>query len=302
MRFKQGRDNLALTIFVPQECSNACDFCTVREFYERKSDPERTIKAAADILDNYVVEDVVITGGEPFTDGMFLGKLLVNIPRIPAKKIYVNTTLPKGCFMRFSDVAGINVSRQGVSYDEDQAFYTDSIEDDDTIEKINKYTPVRINTMFDENKVIPILERWQGKVREVSFRFDYRMIGVDPVEKSLATSVLQDKRVQWLINQTRFKITGRTACNVCETIRMRDRITGMDCMIHQGSNLTSINHGYYIEVNDVIIMPDGTLCYDWGYDYPIPVSVDNSGWGISSWAQRAASIYQGCGGGGCGGN
>ena len=70
MNFIIGRNNLALTIFVPFDCSNNCYFCTSKAGYRTNPPNLRKVKEAIiDFFTNYryPITDVVFTGGERLT-------------------------------------------------------------------------------------------------------------------------------------------------------------------------------------------------------------------------------------------
>jgi organic radical activating enzyme len=68
--YKIGRDNFALTIFMPVDCKNGCSFCTSKKDYQvNKPDFTKVFDAISEI-GRYDIpfSDIVITGGEPFAD------------------------------------------------------------------------------------------------------------------------------------------------------------------------------------------------------------------------------------------
>ena len=54
MKYIIGRNNFALTIFIPQDCNNNCPFCTSKENYEKQP---ASLQAVADAA-NYILDKV----------------------------------------------------------------------------------------------------------------------------------------------------------------------------------------------------------------------------------------------------
>ena len=96
IRYIVGRNNLAITIFVPYDCPNHCPFCTSKDDYKDTSDFSLTkiLDSAKEVLDNLPpIRDIVITGGEPFADLNQLQTIL-DVCAQYKKYIFINTTLP----------------------------------------------------------------------------------------------------------------------------------------------------------------------------------------------------------------
>ena len=91
MRYIKGRSNLSCTIFVPWDCKNHCKFCTSKQMYkERTCDIDAIIAQIKKINENPLIQEFVLTGGEPLADLEQCQKLI----DIMEKPVYINTTFP----------------------------------------------------------------------------------------------------------------------------------------------------------------------------------------------------------------
>ena len=152
MRFVKGRDNLAVTVYVPYNCDNNCSFCTSKSEYKGAEKGESFVtELRLDEVRSSYINEVVFTGGEPM---MNLKKLrrLVNI--VNNKDVYINTTLINKNLDRFIAfvnetpcIKGVNISRHFSNFKEDAKLMKD-IAADDYFEYFNK--PIRINVVTPE--------------------------------------------------------------------------------------------------------------------------------------------------------
>lgn len=257
MNYLIGRDNLAVTVYVPYDCANNCPFCTSKQEYaKQKMDKAAVIKALSKLVNHPDIKDVVITGGEPTADPSFLHQL-VTIAK--DKNVFINTTLPRknfyDCLPIFNSgmVNGVNVSRHSPSFSED-AFSFKDIVDDNTIDEIN--VPVKINVVLSEittpAEVKAIIRRWLYRENvTVCFRRDFRRVTCTNLH-----TLYGDVILDYL--SSNYTFLSHTFCDVCDTITFEDRI-----MFHRGLIESSFEFGSKIVVNDIIIFPDGYIAYDW---------------------------------------
>lgn len=256
--FLFGRNNLALTVFVPYDCQNSCPFCTTKKLYANVDDESVLYQVQHVFKDStYPIKDVVFTGGEPMMN-LALLKAFVDI--VPKRcNVYINTCLMKRGLKEFSDyvnsedkIKGINVSRHGETYEEDCRMLHD-IALDDAMSLFAK--PVRINCVVGSQDIDAVINRWKNKGVNLCFRKDYTI----PQTQAELHDVYEPFMLD-LINKG-FKFDSHTQCNVCDTMRfVRD---GFTVAYHKGLEHSSIMSGDVLEINDLIIFPDGRMSYDW---------------------------------------
>lgn len=281
MIFKIGRDNFALTVMVPYDCGNNCAFCTAKDIYhdidkdmgtcidDVKFQMERTLHEFS-----YPINDVVFTGGEPTADLDVLRELIDIVP--DGKNVYINTTLPSDEFDEFHDlvndepkIKGINVSRHQTSIDQDRKFYDCDIVGDEALKLIKK--PVRINVVVmreTQDVISDVVDRWEpiwaeyGNVN-VCFRANYALRSWE--ERRMRKENLHNPYTPFLkALSNKYRFAGHSQCNVCDTTRFLSP-KGMVVSYHRGLEESSVlsADGSTLEINDLVIFPDGRIGYDW---------------------------------------
>lgn len=279
MIFKIGRNNFALTVMVPYDCSNNCAFCTSKAMYHKIGTSIEDVKfqLARTFRDfDYPIKDVVFTGGEPTADLDVLRELIDIIPE--DKNIYINTTLPsQNNIEEFSDlvndeekIKGINVSRHMPSYAADKELYDCDIVGDETFGLFNK--PIRINCVLTKenmNDYRNIISRWEYVAHNVNqhislcFRENFAPETIDA--KVLLKQNLHNPYTPFLTALgLEYLFVSHTQCNVCDTTRFMTP-GGLLVAYHRGLEKSSIlsPDGGELEVNDLVIFPDGRIGYDW---------------------------------------
>lgn len=254
------------TVYFPADCKNNCKFCTSKTFY-RLNPPNRegVLKwlralAASDIT------EIVFTGGEPMSDLTLLEEM---ITICQDKNIYINTTFlnnDKEEFIslvnRFPCVKGINISRHSETYEEDSKMLN-GIAPDEAVLDIN--TNVRINCFvgmkITEEKMANILNRWEvmwdkkkNHSLDVSFRHDYNEITPEILHLLDTDSILSATSIG--------EYYGRVYCHACDKVLFKTK-NGMDFRIHRGLQNTRVKIGNIVEMQELVLFPDGTLCTDW---------------------------------------
>lgn len=269
MNFSVGRENFALTVFVPYDCTHNCPFCTTKCLYKNTIDTQEVNKQICDILSKAasspIITDIVFTGGEPMADLDALEKF---IKLVPKKNVYINTNLLKEGFFRFvklvnksANVKGISVSRHCRTEAEEA---TDQVEDW-CIEAFEKN--IRVNCVLD-HKMKPaevsdfmedVLSRWSGKNVTVNFRADYQHVTHDNLHS------LDHPLVKQMISG--YDYVSRSGCMVCDTMSFVDPVRHVPLTFHRGLQLSSLDMKTMTIVNDAIFMPDKDgdwkLFYDW---------------------------------------
>ncbi len=277
MIFKIGRDNFALTVMVPYDCENNCAFCTTKEMYHRLGTNVEDVKFQMGRTlgsDIYPVKDVVFTGGEPTTDLDVLRELIDLVPA--DKNVYINTTLPARNFDEFHDlvndepkIKGINVSRHQTNIDDDRKFYDCDIVGDEALKLIKK--PVRINVVVmreTEDAISDIVKRWEPMWTEsgnvnVCFRANFALHSWE--QRRIQKENLHNPYTPFLNSlSSKYRFAGHTQCNVCDTTRFLSP-KGMVISYHRGLEKSSVlsSDGNTLEINDLVIFPDGKVAYDW---------------------------------------
>ena len=281
MIFKIGRDNFALTVMVPYDCWNNCSFCTAKDIYHSiDKDPITCINDVKFQMErtlhefSYPIKDVVFTGGEPTADLDVLRELIDLVPA--DKNIYINTTLPANEFDEFHDlvndepkIKGINVSRHQTDIDDDRKFYDCDIVGDEALKLIKK--PVRINVVVmreTEDVIKGIVNRWEPMWTEygnvnVCFRADFALRSWE--QRRMRKENLHNPYTPFLkALSNKYRFAGHTQCNVCDTTRFLSP-KGMVVSYHRGLEKSSVlaPDGSELEINDLVIFPDGRIGYDW---------------------------------------
>ena len=203
-------------------------------------------------------------------------KELVSI--VDNKTVFINTTLPKKNSEEFIDfinntdcIESISISRHTPSYKEDCKMLNDICEDED-IAKIKK--PVRINVVqykddqFSIENIKKYVKRWE-KIRKLksddydslilNLRSNYVIQKKEELHELTNSKVVNDLTNNYYYHR-------HTFCNVCDTCVFFKRENNKRSFVinyHRGLMTTSISFGNITEVNDLILLQDGVLCYDW---------------------------------------
>lgn len=317
MNFIIGRNNLALTVFVPFDCNNNCKFCTSKSGYRTNPPDIYQVKLSMkEFFENcdFPITDVVFTGGEPMTNISLLKELIDLVPE--DKNVFINTTLPVKNIYDFillvntePKIKGISISRHCESYEEDcQMFH--NICRDDVVRMFTK--PVRINCVISNQDINKLICRWKPFNVTLSLRKDFTTVhsAYDLHNPYDTITELLAKEGKWI---------NHTQCNVCDTVRFS--MHGFIVQYHRGLEHTAIINNRTVEINDLIIFQNGDFAYDWegctdsildslllvykksknicnlNYTYRIPGPASCGG---GNYRESYSSI--GCGGGSCGGN
>ena len=273
--FTIGREDFSITVYVPWNCTNSCPFCSSKKDYNKIKANFKQVKEKLKSLRNSLVNVIVFTGGEPSADVKKL-KELVSI--VDNKTIFINTTLPKKNSEEFIDfinntdcIKGVSISRHTTSYEEDSKILKDICEDE-KITLIKK--PVRINVVelnenqFNIDNIKKNVSRWE-KIRKLkSDNYDSLILNLRSnyvIQKKEELHELENSQIVNDLTNNYFYYK-HNFCNVCDTCTFFKREDNQRTFVidyHRGLFTTSLSFGNIIEVNDLILLQDGNLCYDW---------------------------------------
>lgn len=273
--FTIGRNDFSVTVYVPWNCTNNCKFCSSKKDYNIIKSDFNCVKEQLYRIRKSIVPIVVFTGGEPSVD---IDKLSELVSIVDNKIVYINTTLPRRNSDKFIEfinttdcVKGISVSRHSLTYEEDASLLND-ICDDEVIAKITK--PVRINVVsYKDNQfclenVEKYVNRWK-KVRKLkgdsynslilNLRSNYILQNKEKLHEMEDDTIINDLACKYYYYRHVF-------CNVCDTcvfFEMENNERTFEIDYHRGLLKTSINFGNITEINDLILLQNGEICYDW---------------------------------------
>ena len=309
MKLKSGRNNLAVTLFVPWDCGNNCPFCTTKQEYKDPSNfsLNKQINTLYQIWGIDDAKDIVITGGEPLADLAGLTELLsaiCSMSMLKPKNVYINTSMhdfrksaSAGSFLYFFTlfkgvIKGVNVSEHiSLSFTKSDSFLLE------VLHQCN--IPVKLNCVLtgkeNYSELFEFVYKWQKQVNVISFRRDYKSVETE--------EDLRGEDSTLLTLQDIFGDYTSGGCEVCND----DIFKGGKVHYHRGKEKTLIEKKSHLIVNDIIIKQDGSLYLDWDKQHPVtPVDL------LTQWDTKANTLpvknrervkytlYGSCGGGGCG--
>ena len=276
---KAGRDNLALTVFVPWDCTKNCSFCTTKQLYKKKiatiGEIEEKMKK---LLKGFpMIKEVVISGGEPFNNLHDLWRLVLNIDR--KYNIYVNTSFPKikeedkYYFEKVVErIKGINVSRH---LNHDYSAFS-SYED---MMNLCPYLPdIRINILLNKHIDPDNLEESKDIIKHIEHIKRYKFFDIQLRANYLKTSFVYNMlgtpfyldeymdETSYYINSLGRNFT-RSGCEVCRTVSV-EYSKNLYISFHKGLKNTLLlekddNGKDIFIVNDVILTPTAEVKLDW---------------------------------------
>lgn len=286
MKYKVGRNNLALTVFVPWDCQNDCEFCTSKDSYSSSRHVETCMEKIKIQLSKYLnigIKEFVFTGGEPLAAPCKLLELIKYVYSeavfIEELSIYVNTSLPnikydegnKKAFMELTRtnmyVDCFNISRHKETYDDDCNFFCGAIYDDSEIEKI--VPKVRINTVYNCLDLTQYFSRWNKVLYrktnlEISLRADYRFIDEDNLKS------YNEEGFRYISEYPNMEFCSSSGCTVCNNDEFflpadvhKGRLKNLTVMYHRGLESSARTIGETMLINDVIIDNKGDVSFDW---------------------------------------
>lgn len=261
---KNTKKDRMCTVYFPKDCPNNCKFCTSKEFYNKNKPNKEKVLDWLKSFENSELTEIVITGGEPMSDIELLRKMLEYCKN---KNVYINTTF----FYRNLDefinlvneytcIKGINISRHTESYEKDSKILKNIAKDEEVL-RIN--TNVRINCFVGEkinkDKMEQVINRWEPlwekkESLDLSFRHDYNTINESILHLLDTESIRSATEVG--------EYYGRVYCHACDKVLFKTK-KGMNFRIHRGLQKTRVKIGNIIEMQEMVLFPDGVLATDW---------------------------------------
>jgi len=264
MRYIKGRSNLSCTIFVPWDCNNHCKFCTSKQMYKQRTcDIDAILAQIKKLNENPLIEEFVLTGGEPLAD---IEKCQILIDAMK-KPVYINTTFPTFTdlpgtvemskiktlidFINNNEkIGGLNISRHM-----HQQFYEPVLPLDMFAHLIKKHIKLNVvlSKEFDINEFKTFIEPYKELENiSICIRADYRNITKDNLKN-------RDDVFEKLILEYEYESSG--GCMVCND----DRFWNNNLLIsyHRGMEHSKVVYGNKIFVNDILITIDGQVYDDW---------------------------------------
>ncbi len=274
--FTIGRSDFSVTVYVPWNCTNNCKFCPSKKDYETIKGDFGRLKQSLLLIRKSILPIVVFTGGEPSAD---VDKLQELLSMVDNKVVYINTSLPKRNSKEFIDIVNhteciksISISRHEPTYEADSKLLHHIVEDE-VIATIKK--PVRINVVSQKDDTFSIgnianyVERWSKVAKQkeggagtlvLNLRGNYCQQKKEELHEMTNNKVIND------LART-YYYQSHTFCNVCDTCtflkRNEKRESELTICYHRGMMTTAVPFGNIIELNDLIILQNGDICYDW---------------------------------------
>ena len=296
MRYLVGRNNLAVTIFVPYDCPNNCPFCTSKKDYANREgfSLDAILESLNEVLKFNAVKDVVITGGEPFANLPQLTAILQSIRSFDVQygtkhNVFINTTLPvkdhdtaKNMYnyiksaVQTNCITGLNVSRH--------IGFKTNLEYDRLIKLLcNANVNIRINSVMTGDETVDEIEDFIDRfsyVGQINFRADYRKIITQDDLRGYQHPLLQK-----LFGVYDYEYTHSTGCHVCNTDTFKpDGFGGYPIVcLHRGMEHSKVEvvADEIEEINDIIIKQDGRILFDWDETEGHSLNeLTSSGWSI----------------------
>lgn len=253
IKYRKGRVNLSATVFVPYDCHNNCSFCVSKKDYADTSN--FSLKAITKMIEklnkNDLIQEYVITGGEPLADINGLKAIVDSME----KTVYINTTLPKNNIDKAIEYINIEDKIKGINISRHTNFVFPSIGGLKNIEEIKK--SIRINSVIPDNvdfkSLMAFIMHYGKKRRDINLRADFRKVTPETLK-------CRDNISDFLAEYFDYVCT--ESCLVCnsEHFSVDDRFI---VSYHRGLEHSSVLIGDKCYVNDILIKQDGNIYKDW---------------------------------------
>ena len=264
-----------VNILVPHDCENKCPFCNIKDLYktEWNYNMNDILLSMAHLNTISRNSDFVITGGEPLahmaTLEQILNKTYILNKQGARHKLFIDTTLPieKRNVYRLNDfkqvISGINVARH----------INGHIKESDDLLLAALRIPVRIcSVLYTEEEALyahEIIDRFEDikSVKQIQFRDDYRFVDFENLYNPTTNKRLLNllKGLDKSLDDCEFKYDEyKWECKITPKITFQrtmrqTKITYHNIIDVNGNPLNDIT-----KINNIIIMPDGSILDDWG--------------------------------------
>lgn len=297
------KNGATVTIFAPYDCGNKCPFCINKKDYKNNPDYKPNIYQVFDsigIMDEITPNcDFVITGGEPFADYAKLVSIIGYIHNKNKKgsnhKIFINTTAPwiQEDVKKINDlkdyITGINISRHITKYVK---------EGDDRLMGYIE-VPVRINcvlmTKIEAEQAKDFKSRFSitnypnsphYPITGIQFRDNYIDVGWKNLYNmrinEIYNTVLKNF-IGYEPNCPEAYITKMESFRWTATIQEGKHETPI--YFHRTMEKSRLENDRVIEINDVIIRPNGNIMDDWN-EHGIGLDLDAYKKGVAANAEN----------------
>lgn len=270
-RFRIPQNGATVTVFAPYDCRNACPFCINKEDYQNHEDYDfdlENVIESINLMDGITPDcDFVITGGEPLASHSMLKKILDAILHQnnagSNHRLFINTSSPYDIgdveFLNSFQglITEINVSRHISSFFEEG--------DDGLIGEL--VSSVRINCVIlskdEASEIGEFLERFDfDNVSGIQFRDDYVGVNWDNLYNLRENEIFLAVARQLSGHDVTFP---EQYLESVESFRWNARFDTGDKPVwfHRTMHRSKLENDECIEINDIIIRPNGIIVDDW---------------------------------------
>ena len=251
------------TVYVPTDCDNNCSFCTSKALYQKCSIDYVSVLKWMMKFSRSKLTEIVFTGGEPTKDISLLRSMVTLVGK---KNVYINTELPKkNCseFIRYVNttpqIKGINISRHVL----DEKKQKPILADDKQLEGFRDNLNIRINVVIDDNfnpeSICEYESRYSklGRNIDITFREDYNSVTPENLH------YLSDNHGIMDYLTANYRLQSEVYCHVCHKFEFKRKDGRGLIRYHRGLANTRVKIGNIVEMQELVLCPDGTLHTDW---------------------------------------
>ena len=270
-KFITRQNGATVTIFAPYDCNNSCPFCVNKKDYKNNEDfsynLEKTIESI-NLMDSITPKcDFVITGGEPLASQQKLKIILDTIRHQNDNgsnhNVFINTTYPNN----IEDVEFLN-SFQGLINEINISRHLSPFlkeGDDSLIGKLE--LSVRINCVvlskYEVPKIKDFIKRFNfDNVSGIQLRDDYVDVKWDNLfnirENEIFLAIVKELEGYDVIFPEQY-------IKSVESFRWNAEfdIGYKPIWFHRTMHQSKFEYDGYVEINDIIIRPNGKIVDDW---------------------------------------
>ncbi len=270
-KFITRQNGATVTIFAPYDCNNTCPFCVNKNEYENNKyfsfNLEKVIESIK-LMDSISPKcDFVITGGEPLASHQKLKKILDAIRHQNNKgsnhNVFINTTYPHN----IEDVKFLNSFKGLINEINISRHLSPFIEecDDSLIGKLE--LSVRINCVilskYEVPKIKDFIKRFNfNNVSGIQLRDDYVDVKWNNLynirENEIFLAVVKELAGNGVIFPEQY-------IKSIESYRWNAEFDTeyKPVWFHRTMHQSKLEYDEYVEINDIIIRPNGTIVDDW---------------------------------------